>query len=80
VIPSGRNYIPLKTPIPLNESTQLVLNKAKTGDFYKLLNVKTHAAGHTGPRRWNEYLSMHMNEDSWKKQSPSLKIYAKKQV
>ena len=46
--------------IQLNESTQLVLNKAKTSDFYKLLNVKTHTAEHTGPRRWNENLSMHM--------------------
>lgn len=52
--------------IRLNESTQLVLNKA-TSDFYKLLNVKTHTAEHTGPRRWNENLSMHMNEDSWEK-------------
>ena len=50
--------------IQLNESTQLVLNKAKTSDFYKLLNVKTHTAEHTGPRRWNENLSMHMNEKS----------------
>ena len=50
--------------VQLSESTQLFLNKAKTCDFYKLLNVKTHTAEHTGPRRWNENLSMHMNEDS----------------
>ena len=54
--------------IQLNESTQLVSNKAKTCDCYKLLNVKTHTAEHTRPKRWNENLStMHMNEDSWKK-------------
>ena len=63
--------------IQLNDSTQLVLNKAKTSDFYKLLNVKTHTAEHTGPRRWNENLSMHMNEDSWKKAFTSLKNLCK---
>ena len=63
--------------IQLNESTQLVLNKAKTSDFYKLLNVKTHTAEHTGPRRWNENLSMHMNEDSWRKAFISLKNLCK---
>ena len=50
--------------VQLSESTQLFLNKAKTCDFYKLLNVKTHTAEHTGPRRWNENLAMHMNEES----------------
>ena len=65
---STENFI-----IQLNESTQLVLNKAKTSDFYKLLNVKTHTAEHTGPRRWNENLSMHMNEDSWRKAFTTLK-------
>ena len=47
--------------IQLNESTQLVLNKAKTSDFYQLLNVKTHTAEYTGPRGWNENLPMQMN-------------------
>ena len=63
--------------IELNESTQLVLNKAKTSDFYKLLNVKTHTAEHTGPRRWNDNLSMHMNEDAWRKTFTSLKNLCK---
>ena len=63
--------------IQLNESTQLVLNNAKTSDFYKLLNEKTHTAEHTGPRRWNENLSMHMNEDSRKKAFTSLKNLCK---
>ena len=39
--------------------------------------MKTHAAEHTGPRRWNENLSMHMNEDSWKKAFTSLKNLCK---
>ena len=44
--------------IQLDELTQLALNKAKTCDFYKLLNVKIHTVEQTGPRRWNESLSM----------------------
>ena len=63
--------------IQLIEFTQLVLNKAKTSDFYKLLNVKTNTAEHTGLRRWNENLSMHMNEDSWRKAFTSLKNLCK---
>ena len=61
--------------IPLNESTQLDFNKAKTCDFYKLLNVKTHTVKQTGPRRWN--VSLSMNEDSWKKAFTSLKNLCK---
>ena len=57
---------------------QLVLNKAKTCDFYKLLNANSHTAEHTGPRRWNENLSMHMKEDSPRKAFTPSKIYAKK--
>ena len=52
--------------IRLIESTDLVLNKPKTCNFYKLLNAKTR----TGPKRWNENLSM--NEDSWEKVFASL--------
>ena len=51
--------------IQLDESMQLDLNKAKTCAFYKLSNMKTHTVDQTGPRRWNESLSM--NEDSWEK-------------
>ena len=50
--------------IQLNESTQLVLNKAKTCDFDTPLNVKTHRTESTGPRRWNENLSMQLLEKS----------------
>ena len=39
--------------------------------------MKTHTAEHTGPRRWNENLSMHMTEDSWKKAFTSLKNLCK---
>ena len=39
--------------------------------------MKTHTAEHTGPRRWNENLSMHMNEDSWEKTFTSLKNLCK---
>ena len=61
--------------IQLDESTQLDLNKAKTCDFYKLFNVKTHTVEQTGPRRWNESLSM--NGDSWEKAFTSLKNLCK---
>ena len=39
--------------------------------------MKTHTAEHTGPRRWNDDLSIHMNEDSWKKVCTSLKNLCK---
>ena len=69
MIQSGRNYIPLKT------SPSNLVNPHNFS--YKLLNVKTHTAEHTGPRRWNENLSMHMNENSWKKAFTSLKNLCK---
>lgn len=49
--------------IRLNESTKLVLL------FATFTNIKREdpSAEHTGPRRWSENLSMHTNEDSWKK-------------
>ena len=62
--------------IQLDKSTQLDLNKAKTCDFYKQLNVKTHKVEQTGLRRWN--VSLSMDEDSRKKHSPPSKIYVKK--
>ena len=49
----------------------LDLTKAKTRDFYNLLNAKTRTVEQTGPRRWNKSLSM--NEGSWKKAFISLK-------
>ena len=39
--------------------------------------MKTHTGEHTGPRIWNENLSMHMNEDSWIKAFTSLKNLCK---
>ena len=39
--------------------------------------MKTHTAEHAGTRRWNENLSMRMNEDSWKKAFTSLKNLCK---
>ena len=57
--------------IQLDDSTHLDLTKAKTRDFYNLLNAKTHTVEQTGPQRWNKSLSM--NEGSWKKAFTSLK-------
>ena len=37
----------------LNESTQINLYKAKSKDFYNLLNIKVHTEDQTGPKRLN---------------------------
>ena len=42
----------------LNESLQINLYKAKSRDFYNLLNAKMHTEEQTGPRRWREKLSL----------------------
>ena len=49
----------------LNESTQINLYKAKSKDFYNLLNVKIHTEDQTGPKRWSEKLSL--KRDVWTK-------------
>ena len=55
----------------LNESTQSNLYKAKSKDFYNLLNVKIHTEDQTGPKRWSEKLSL--KKDVWTKIFKSLK-------
>jgi len=55
----------------LNESTQINLYKAKSKDFYNLLNVKIHTEDQTGPKRWSEKLSL--KKDLWTKNFKSLK-------
>jgi len=55
----------------LNESTQINLYKAKSKDFYHLLNVKIHTEDQTGPKRWSEKLSL--KKDLWTKNFKSLK-------
>jgi len=47
----------------LNESTQINLYKAKSKDFYNLLNVKIHTEDKTGPKRWSEKLCL--KKDVW---------------
>ena len=42
----------------LNESTQINLCKAKSKNFYNLLNVKIRTEDQTGPKRWSEKLSL----------------------
>ena len=50
---------------PLSETVQINLGKAKSRDFYKLLNAKTHNEDHTGPLRWSQ--SLLINSDTWGK-------------
>ena len=53
------------------ESTQMNLYKAKSKDFYNLLNVKIHTEVQTGPKRWSEKLSL--KKDVWTKIFKTLK-------
>ena len=55
----------------LNESLQINFYKAKSRDFYNLLNAKMHTEEQTGPRLWREKLSL--NKDAWTSISKSLK-------
>ena len=47
----------------LNDTVKINLGKAKSKDFYKLLNDKTHTDNQTGAKRRSKSLSL--NEDSW---------------
>ena len=60
---------------PLSETVQINLGKAKSRDFYKLLNAKTHNEDHTGPLRWSQ--SLLINSDTWGKIFKSLKNICK---
>lgn len=59
----------------LNDTVQINLGKAKSKDFYKLLNDKTHTDNQTGAKRWSKSLSL--NEDSWCRIFKSLKNVCK---
>ena len=60
----------------LNKVTQInPLYKAKSKDFYNMLNVKIHTEDQTGPRRWREKLSL--NKDVWTRTLKSLKNISK---
>ena len=48
----------------LDASTQIQLEKAKTRDFYCLLNRKTHTVSQTGPMKWNSIIGL--DENAWK--------------
>ena len=59
----------------LNDSVQIHFEKARSRDFYKLFNSKTHTQDQTGPKRWSENLSL--TKDSWSKIFKSLKNVCK---
>ena len=54
-----------------NDNAEIHLGKARSKDFYKLLNNKTHIGNHSGPTRWNK--SLWLNEDHWLNIFKSLK-------
>jgi len=51
------------------------LGKAKTKDFYQLLNKKTHMRCQTGTTKWNQ--TMQLDGETWKKIFTSLKNICK---
>jgi len=58
-----------------NDNVEIHLDKARSKDFYKLLNSKTHTGNHSGPTRWSKRLSL--NEDAWSNIFRSLKTVCK---
>ena len=58
-----------------NDNVEIHLGKARSKDFYKLLNNKTHLGNHSGPNRWSKSLSL--NEDDWSNIFKSLKTVCK---
>ena len=45
-----------------NDNVEIHLDKARSKEFYKLLNNKTHTGNHSGPTKWSKRLSL--NEDA----------------
>ena len=58
-----------------NDNVEIHLGKARSKDFYKLLNNKTHTGNHSGPTRWSKSISL--NEDAWSNIFKSLKTVCK---
>ena len=64
LVTKARNTEPLENELytrnnflfPLDTYTQIQLEKAKTRDFYCLLNRKIHTVSQTGSRKWNRRL------------------------
>ena len=59
----------------MNDTVQINLGKAKSKDFYKLLNDKNHTDNQTGAKRCSKSLSL--NEESWCRILKSLKNVCK---
>jgi len=58
-----------------NDNVEIHLDKARSKDFYKLLDNITHTGNHSGPTKWSKRLSL--NEDSWSNIFNSLKTVCK---
>ena len=71
VPPERELYIENSPFFQLDDLTAIHLGKAKTKDFYCLLNKKIHTRCQTGPTKWNQ--TMHLDEVAWKRIFNSLK-------
>jgi hypothetical protein len=60
-----KNYLALHNK---SNYSRILIEKAKTRDFYGLLNYKIHTVSHTGPIKWNN--TMRLDEYAEKKFSP----------
>jgi len=61
--------------LKFNDNVEIHLDKARSMDFYKLVNNKTHTGNHPGPTRWSKKLSL--NQDAWSNIFKSLKTVCK---
>ena len=57
------------------DDVEIRFGKAKSGDFYKLLNIKTNEGSHTEATRWSKSLSL--NEGAWSNIFKSVKNVCK---
>ena len=71
-VPSEGELFNNNSPLfQLGDLTAIHLGKAKTKDFYCLLNKKIHMRCQTGPTKWNQ--TMHLDRVAWKGIFNSLK-------
>ena len=73
--PESEPYIKNNPLFQLDDLTEINLVKAKTRDFYCLINKKIHTRCQTGPTKWNQ--TMQLDGETWEKIFSSLKNICK---